>query len=280
MGSGRHSGKGSQHVSPPASPGDADAVLGRDLPQQKPDLGHSRTKNNLPAAREERRAKRAQITHMSGGESSAPIFGDNGGGKHGFQCNSRDNSKAVAKNSLQAFLGSKAADGQYPQGPILHLGKSCRAWELHTTVVQLCRGAERPARSLLPPQEAAAAARAAGSPENLQTHAGWEGVLSPPVAPAAITQKCTLSPSRGERCSEQAGEAGKKIQMCKPNSKEAPGFVHILCQPPARGSWCSHTLCFPEAARAPILTVFGVEDKIELFSPWVSCDGHPGLRSN
>lgn len=95
MGSGRHMGEGSQHVSPPASPGDGSAVLGRDLPQQKPDLGRFRTKNNLPAAREERRAKRAQITHMSGVESSAPVFRDNGG-KHGFQCDSMDNSRVVA----------------------------------------------------------------------------------------------------------------------------------------------------------------------------------------
>lgn len=64
------------------------------------------------------------------------------------------------------------------------------------------------------PQEAAAA-RAAGSPKNLQTCARWEGVLLPLVTPAAITQKRSPRLSRGEQRSEQAGEAVKKIQMCK-----------------------------------------------------------------
>lgn len=90
-------------------------MLGRDSPQQKPDLGRSRTKNNLPAAQEERRAKRAQITHMSGGESSASIFWDNRG-EHGVWCNSMHNSRAAAQNSLQAFLGQQSSRRSIPPG--------------------------------------------------------------------------------------------------------------------------------------------------------------------
>lgn len=101
--------------SPPTSPGDARGALGRDSPQKKPDLGLSRTKNNLPAAQEERRAKHIQIIHMSGGESSASIFRDNRG-EHGVWCNSVWNSGTAALKSLQAFLGQQSSRRSIPPG--------------------------------------------------------------------------------------------------------------------------------------------------------------------
>lgn len=149
---------------------------------------------------------------MSEGESSASIFRDNGG-KHGVWCNSMDNSRAAARNSFQAFLGSRAADGQQPQGPTLHLGKICHAWELQRALVQLYQEAETPARSLLSSPK-----RQQQQPEQLRAQGTCKLVLGgrmfshPSEAPAAISQKCSPSLDR----EEQAGEAGKKIHMDRP----------------------------------------------------------------
>lgn len=92
---------------------------------------------------------------MSGGESSAPTFGGNGGGSVALGAIW---GIAAAQNSLQVIWGSKAADGQHPQGSVLHLGMSCNASELRRPRCS-CAKAQRPL--LLPsilssPQEAAA----------------------------------------------------------------------------------------------------------------------------
>lgn len=152
--------------SPPTSPGDARGALGRDSPQQKPDLGRSRTKNNLPAAQEERRAKSTQIMHMSGGESSASIFRDN----RGVWCNSIQNRRTAALKSLEAFLGQQTVIT--PRVPSSIWGRAALpgSWELQRAPVQLCQGETPCSVPPVLPQEAAA--RAAGSPEKLQTHGG------------------------------------------------------------------------------------------------------------
>lgn len=196
--------------SPPTSPGDARGALGRDSPQKKPDLGRSRTKNNLPAAQEERRAKHIQIIHMSGGESSASIFRDNRG-EHGVWCNSVWNSGTAALKSLQAFLGQQSSRRSIPPGSCPPSGDELPCLVPGSDREPQCSCAKEkrpPAQPLLPQEAAAAAARAAGSPKNLET---WEGVLPPSITPAAITQKSSPSLSRGEQRLERVGEAGKKI---------------------------------------------------------------------
>lgn len=106
-----------------------------------------------------------------------------------------------------------------------------------------CRGS-----CAVPPllSQEAAAARAAETPENMETDD--VGALSHPIAPQAIIHK--NSPSLSSAWSRL--EKGRKSR-CAKQGKEAPGSAHISCQPPARGSCCSHTLCFRGAARALIL---------------------------
>lgn len=152
-------------------------MLGRDSPQQKPDLGRSRTKNNLPAAQEERRAKRTQITHMSGGESSASIFRDNRG-EHGFgaiQC------RTAALNSPQAFLGQQSSRRSIPPGSCPPSGE-----ELPCLVPGSCREPQcscaKERRPLLspscPPPRGSSSSQSSWEPRGL-ANSSWVGGCSP-----------------------------------------------------------------------------------------------------